>query len=160
MSTFRVSLINGNEFAKWLNKLGTERVERVAGQYLNEACAEMVEEMKRSLGTYQPTRGPFQAWAPLSPATLAGKKNGDTPLIEDRELYESLQYEDISPLKKMIGAYKPGANWHEYGLPLRTPPLPARPIVRPVIWLKIDSMKMGIRRALIAELRESGPFAR
>lgn len=159
MNRFRVSLINVNEFSKWLRKSGQLRVEKVTNKYLNEACAEMVTDIRASLGTYQPARGPFAAWAPLAPTTLLSKK-ADTPLLEDMELEESVQYLDLGPFKKMVGATKPGANWHEYGLPLRDPPLPARPFVRPVVWLKVDSMRMGLRRALIKDLRESGPFAR
>jgi phage gpG-like protein len=159
MSRFRVSLVNVKEFDKWLHKLGVARVERVTDRYLNEVCGEMVGEIKESLGVYQPSRGPFGSWPPLSPHTLASKKS-DTPLMEEGDLKASVLYIDIGPTKKLIGATKPGANWHEYGLPLRTPPLPARPFVRPVVWLKTEAMKMGLRKALITELRESGPFAR
>lgn len=160
MSTqFRVVLVNLREFVKWTNKLGEERIERVIDRYLNEKCAEMVEEIKNSLGTYQPARGPFQAWAPLRPSTVADKR-GDTPLFEDGDLAASILYIDLGPVKKLIGATKLGASWHEYGLPFRNPPLPARPFVRPVVWLKTDEMRKGLRKALIADLRESGPFAR
>jgi hypothetical protein len=155
VSKFRVSLINGKEFSKWLDKLGKGRVEKAVNRYLNEQCTEMVEDIKKTLGSYQPARGPFPAWPALSPYTLAGKKS-DTPLVEDMELWASVLYIDLGPTKKLIGATKPGASWHEYGLPLRTPPLPARPFVRPVIWMRVESMKMGIRKALVEELREGG----
>jgi hypothetical protein len=158
VSKFSVNLINLKEFEKWIRKLGDGRVERVIDAYLNEQCAIMVQEMKAQLGVYQPARGDFPAWAPLKPSTLAGKR-ADTPLFEDGELAASCDFFSIGPTNKMIGASKLGANWHEYGLPFRTPPLPARPFVRPIVWLHIDDMKKGIRKALVSELKNGSSFA-
>ena len=153
MSEFRCVLINVQEFQKWLRKLGEGQVEVVIDDYLNTACDEIVAKMKDQLGEYQGARGPFDAWAPLKPETIAGKKNGDTPLLEEEDIYESIQKIDVGPLKKLVGATDLKSAWMEYGVPLRN--VPARPFVRPVVWMETDALKMGIRKALVKALREA-----
>jgi len=153
MSQFRVVLINLNEWQKWIAKLGESRVEEVVSDYMNTACAEMVVKMQDQLGEYQGARGPFGPWEPLKPETIARKKNGDTPLLEEGDIYASIQYFDISPVKKMIGATDTKAAWMEYGVPLRN--VPARPFVRPIVWMGVEDMKKGIRKALVRALVEA-----
>ncbi len=55
-------------------------------------------EMRGELGTYQKGDAGFEDWVPLSNATLEGfgpvppKKNGDTPLLEDGTMRDSIGY--------------------------------------------------------------------
>lgn len=154
MSEFRVVLINLIEFNKWLVKLGEGRVAEVCDEYLNQAVGvDMVQKMKDQLGNYQDERGPYQAWAPLKPDTIAGKKNGDTPLLEEGDIYASIMMIDMGPFKKLIGATDLKAAWMEYGVPSKN--VPARPFVRPIVWMEIDTLKKGIRKALVKALVET-----
>lgn len=156
MSTeFSVSLINAKEFEKWLVKMGTGRVEKVSDAYLNEKCKSMVLQMQEVIGSYQVSVGNYAAWPPLKPESIAAKKEKpgqDVPLLDTEEMKAEVQYFDVGPLKKLIGCTNWKAGYHEYGAPLAN--VPARPFIRPVVWLNIDDAKMGIRKALVAELRQ------
>ncbi len=151
-ASYKVSIMPAVEFQKWLLKLGEETVEPVVDKYLNERCAQTVQEMKDQLGNYQQSRGDFQAWPPLQPETIATKRTGDSPLYETGEMQAECQFFDMGPLKKLVGCTNHKAAWHEYGAPLAN--VPARPFVRPVVWLSVDDAKMGMRKALITALRQ------
>jgi hypothetical protein len=151
VSEFRVVLINFNEFKKWLGKLGENLVADTCDQYLNQAVGvDMVAKIKDQFGEYQEARGPYPAWAPLKPDTIAGKKNGDTPLLEEGDIQASTIMIDMGPFKKLIGCTDLKTAWMEYGVPSKN--VPARPIVRPIVWMEIPNLKKGIRKALVKAL--------
>ena len=53
---------------------------------LKKAAKLVQVEAKRVIGTYE------YGWAPLKPATVARKRNGDTPLLETGEMRKSIEY--------------------------------------------------------------------
>jgi phage gpG-like protein len=82
-----------------------------------EAAAKIVEtEAKRVLGTYD------YGWAPLKPATIAQKANGDTPLLETGELRDSISHRLINDHEAEVGSNEDKAVWHELGTSRGIPP--------------------------------------
>ncbi|WP_293857200.1 hypothetical protein [uncultured Alsobacter sp.] len=59
---------------------------------LEQAALLVKAEAKAELGNYQGAAGPFAAWAPLKPATIARKRNGDTPLLETGKMRDSIEH--------------------------------------------------------------------
>ncbi len=53
---------------------------------IEEACEIIEDEAKAGMGNYR------YGFVPLKPATIARKRNGDTPLVETGELQASIQH--------------------------------------------------------------------
>lgn len=75
---------------------------------LEAACKIVKTEAKRVLGTYE------YGWPRLKPATIARKKNGDTPLLESGEMRGSIEH-TVQPHEGWVGSNNKKAVWHELG---------------------------------------------
>ncbi|KAA0686006.1 hypothetical protein DTW90_34535 [Neorhizobium sp. P12A] len=86
------------------------------------AAAQVVEtEAKAEIGHYQGAAGPFAAWAPLKPETIAQKANGDTPLLETGEMRDSIGTV-IQEHEAYVGSDDDKAVWQELGTSRGIPP--------------------------------------
>lgn len=85
-------------------------------------AAHIVEtEAKEEIGHYQGAAGPFAAWAPLKPDTIAHKANGDTPLLETGEMRDSIGT-IIGTDEASVGSNADTAVWQELGTSRGIPP--------------------------------------
>lgn len=85
-------------------------------------AAQLVEtEAKEEIGHYQGSAGPFAAWAPLKPDTIAHKANGDTPLLETGEMRDSIGTVVLDH-EAHIGSNDDKAVWQELGTSRGIPP--------------------------------------
>jgi len=85
-------------------------------------AAHIVEtEAKAEIGHYQGSAGPFAAWAPLKPETIAQKANGDTPLLETGEMRDSIGT-IIAETEAHVGSNDDKAVWQELGTSRGIPP--------------------------------------
>jgi hypothetical protein len=90
---------------------------------LEKASKLILKEIKNEIGTYQSAAGPFPAWAPLAPSTLA-KKAADTPLLETGEMRDSYEY-TVKPGEAFVGSNNMKAVWQELG----TSKIPPRSVI-------------------------------
>lgn len=81
---------------------------------LKQAAKIVEDEAKAEIGHYQGAAGPFAAWAPLKPETIARKANGDTPLLESGEMRESIGTV-IGTDEANVGSNNDKAVWQELG---------------------------------------------
>lgn len=88
---------------------------------LDRIGARMVSEIRSAIGSYR------YGWPALQPATVARKRNGDTPLLETGELRNSYAHTVVDAHTVDIGSDNPKAIWHEYG----TGHVPPRPVLVP-----------------------------
>lgn len=87
-----------------------------------EKAAVIVEtEAKAEIGNYQGAAGPFAAWAPLKPETIARKVNGDTPLLETGEMRDSIEHM-VQGNSAYVGSNNEKALWQENGTSRGIPP--------------------------------------
>ena len=89
-----------------LHEMGPAVVER--------ACRTVHAEARRVLGTHD------YDWPPLSPATIARKAKGDTPLLETGELRDSIEWWSKGN-EGAVGSNNDKAVWMELGTS-RVPP--------------------------------------
>lgn len=88
---------------------------------LAEAAHIIETEAKEEIGHYQGAAGPFAAWAPLKPETIAQKANGDTPLLETGEMRDSIGTV-ILDHEAHVGSNDDKAVWQELGTSRGIPP--------------------------------------
>lgn len=81
---------------------------------LEKAGKIVQDEAKAEIGTYQGAAGPFAAWAPLKPATIARKAAGDTPLLETGEMRDSIGL-IVEGHEAHVGSNDDKAVWQELG---------------------------------------------
>ncbi|WP_336999033.1 phage virion morphogenesis protein [Pantoea agglomerans] len=109
---------------------------------------EIEETAKEEIGVYQPTYGPFDAWAPLAESTKADRvRQGyseDEPLLRSGELRESIQSEVVG-LAAIVGTKSEIGLWHEVG----TEYIPPRPFIGPAYVRKIEPL-MEAMEAMIS----------
>lgn len=91
---------------------------------LEKASKLVLGEIKAEIGNYQGAAGPFPAWAPLKPETIARKANGDTPLLETGEMRDSYEY-TVKPGNAFVGSNNMKAVWQELG----TAKIPPRSVI-------------------------------
>jgi phage gpG-like protein len=82
---------------------------------LEHAAVIVEDESKRVIGTYD------YGWAPLKPATVARKSNGDTPLLETGEMRESIEHV-VQGKSAHVGSNNDKAVWQELGTSRGIPP--------------------------------------
>ena len=127
-------------FLRFMNDVPA-KVERAAHVGLEHASLIIEAEAKREIGTYQEAAGPFQAWEPLSSATmdgfehpLAGHIPGktelgyappDNPLLREGFLRESIGHL-VQGFEAVVGSNDPVAVWQEMGTPDALYPIPPR----------------------------------
>lgn len=134
--------------------------ERVATLYveaeigLNKVAEHIEHVAKEEFGEYQPAVGPFPAWAPLAPTTLAGwgpfpgkEQLGyappDNPLVREGDLRDSISHE-VHALEAFIGSPDERMPWFEFG----TSRMPPRPVLGPAA----ESSKAVIEKLIGAAL--------
>lgn len=88
---------------------------------LTEAAKIVQEEAQAEIGHYQGAAGPFAAWAPLKPETIARKANGDTPLLETGDMRDSIGTV-IAGDEAHVGSNNDKAVWQELGTAKGIPP--------------------------------------
>jgi len=88
---------------------------------LEEVGRGLQAEIRSALGTYR------YGWPALQPATVARKRNGDTPLVETGALRNSYLYTVVDHETVDVGSDDPKAIWHEFG----TGHVPPRPVLLP-----------------------------
>jgi hypothetical protein len=91
---------------------------------LEKASKLVLNEIKSEIGNYQGAAGPYPAWAPLKPATIAHKANGDTPLLETGEMRDSYE-RTVLPGEAHVGSNNMKAVWQELG----TSKIPPRSVI-------------------------------
>ena len=90
-----------------------------------EHAAKLIEdEAKDELGNYQGAAGPYGAWPPLKPETVAHKTTGDSPLLETGELRDSISHK-VEGDEAVIGSDLDIAIYQEMG----TSKIPPRPFL-------------------------------
>lgn len=77
--------------------------------------------VRGAIGTYE------FGWPPLSPATIARKRRGDTPLLETGEQRDSYGVNKVDRETVEVGSSNPKATWSELG----TSRAPPRPVLVP-----------------------------
>jgi phage gpG-like protein len=82
---------------------------------LEAACKIVEAESKRVIGTYE------YGWPKLKPATIARKKNGDTPLLESGEMRESIEH-TVRDHEGYVGSNNKKAVYQELGTSRGIPP--------------------------------------
>jgi hypothetical protein len=119
-----------------------------------EAAAALVErDARRQMGHYQPAVGPFQAWAPLSPAYAASKAAAGypspSPLVRSGVMLASFQHEvDHAGLTAIAGSTDPKMLWHELGTVKMAP----RPVWGPAAFKSQEAIGRLIGTAAVAGL--------
>jgi phage gpG-like protein len=83
---------------------------------LDEGAKILQAEAKRVLGTYD------YGWPRLKPSTIACNSSGDSPLLENGDLRDSIE-RDVQHDVAYVGSRDPKAMWHELGTS-RIPPRP------------------------------------
>lgn len=140
---------------------------------LTKAAVEVHKTAVEKFGHYQPSYGPFEAWAVLAPSTLRQKlkagSSGDDPLIghypgkhKNRvyptPLRQSISMQvDAASMTAQVGTNDPLGEWHEYGWSEFNVHYPPRPFLRPALyqnetWIR-ESMKEAIGLGLISFLK-------
>jgi len=132
-------------FLKHLQTLH-DAVVRAAPTGLEAASALVEQEAKASIGHYQEATGPFNAWVPLSGATLDGFVHADgfdipgkielgyaapgedNPLLRDGTLRDSYKH-TVQGLEAATGSEEENAVWQELGTPNALYPIPPRSIL-------------------------------
>lgn len=82
---------------------------------LDAACKVVEAEAKRVIGTYD------YGWPKLKAATIAKKKNGDTPLLESGEMRASIEH-TVRTHEGFVGSNNKKAVFHELGTSRGIPP--------------------------------------
>jgi hypothetical protein len=119
-------------------------VERATPTGLEAAAALIEKTAKDEIGHYQEADGPFNAWLPLSGATLEGfyaegigyvpgkEELGyappDNPLLRDGDLRESYGHQ-VAGYEASIGSPSLIALWQELGTPDARFPIPPRSVL-------------------------------
>ncbi|MBM7045445.1 hypothetical protein [Rhizobium lusitanum] len=114
---------------------------------LEQAAAVVEAEAKAEIGHYQGAAGPFAAWAPLRPETIAQKANGDTPLLETGDMRDSIGT-IIAGDEAHVGSNDDKAVWQELG----TVKIPARSFLGGAAVRKSEEVKEIIGRTMHASL--------
>lgn len=104
---------------------------------LSEIGIVAVETARKKIGHYQVRSGPFEAWAPLKPRTIAekqrlgytGRLSDDDPLYRTGEMRLSISYR-IEGLALTIGSPDQVAKFQEIG----TARIPPRPFIGPALF--------------------------
>lgn len=117
------------EFADYLLSLNAVQTVAVA-RALDESAALIEKDAKAEIGTYQEAVGPFPAWAPLAPSTVADRvRQGyapDEPLLREGDLRDSITHETRG-LDAVVGSNSDIAVYQELG----TEHIPPRPFLGP-----------------------------
>ncbi len=99
----------------------------VAAEAGLEKSAQLIERRaKEKIGEYQEEAGPFPAWEPLSPSTLAEKERlgyapPDNPLLRTGDMRDSIEHR-VEGLEAQVGSNNDVAVYQELG----TARIPAR----------------------------------
>lgn len=109
--------------------LATEAIATEARQRIGLAAAGHIvrTEAKAEIGTYQGAAGPFPAWSPLAPATVADRiRKGftpDDPLLRSGAMRSSIGFRNDAR-ELFVGSDSPIMMWQEMGtkrIPARSP---------------------------------------
>jgi hypothetical protein len=127
-------------FRRFLSGLGGQ-IEHAEAVGLEDAAKMVEAEAKHSIGTYQEATGPFNAWVPLSSATLdgffapgigyvpgkveLGYAPPDNPLLREGHLRESISHH-VAGHEATVGSPDPVALWQECGTADARFPIPPR----------------------------------
>lgn len=128
---------------------------------LDRAARIVQNEAKGSLGEYQPQSGPFAAWAPLAPATIADRVSkgfaADEPELRTGRMRETIEY-TVLPLQGSTREAEIGSDddvlmFQELG----TPNMPPRSIMGGAGARVADQVARELGRGTI-ELLTGGPI--
>ena len=117
-------------------------IEATQRRRLDRAGRMVVGEINEAIGTYK------YGWPPLSPATIARKKNGDTPLLETGKLRDSYGHNVVDRESVDVGSNDPRATWFEQG----TPRMPPRPVLGPAAIAKEKAVVAVLESDVIKQL--------
>ncbi len=138
------------QFAHHLEKLavvGHEVIHHAADQ-----AGQLVEETaKAEIGHYQPSAGPFPAWAPLADSTEAEKVRlgypAGAPLLRTGELRDSISHTTKGD-RTVIGSTDQRMVYHEFG----TNRIPPRPVLGPALFRNKTHIANGLGKIALAWL--------
>lgn len=134
-----------------------------ANLVLKQAANKVKQTAVEKFGSYQPSYGPFNAWALLNydyvVEKVAAGSAGDNPLIGayfnnhkhvwDTPLKSSLGTKLYpAELRAEIGTDNPLGLWHEYGTANRKTYLPPRPFLRPALYQSQDWIVKSMETAI------------
>lgn len=113
-----------------------------------EAAATLVEETaKAEIGHYQTSdMGPFTAWAPLKPATVAEKRRlgyadaeNDNPELRTGEMRDGIKHSyDFENSTFTVGSASKIAEYQELGTTNGVPP---RPFLAPALYRNVEPIR-------------------
>ena len=126
------------QFAAQLKRAVETKDARIQA-FMSESMAVVEHRAKANIGHLQPQKGPFTAWAPLAPSTVADKRRkgfdftaDHSPLFRTGGLRDSI-YTVIAGKKAGVGSDSPIAAYQEYG----TSRIPARPFIAPALYTSL-----------------------
>jgi len=121
-------------FALHLAKMA-ERVVLEQRRALTAAAIVVEKQAKAEIGTYQPAVGPFNAWAPLSQATMDDRVSSgfspNDPLRRTGEMADSITH-DVVGTTAYVGSESEILLYQDQG----TPTIPPRPVLGPALITK------------------------
>jgi hypothetical protein len=149
----------------------------VANHHALEVAAQIVEtEAKAEIGTYQSAAGPFQAWDPLSSATLEGflhpvagwipgKKDlgyapPDNPLLREGDMRDSIEHVvrlvSLVGGEAHVGSNDPKALWQELGTPNARFPIEPRSFLGGAAFRKKGEIGRATGQSMVMHLSGLG----
>lgn len=150
-------IFNGlNQFAQHLNNVTARTYRGYMSGLLDQIGQATAQRAIHSLGNYQSDIGPFVAWGPLQPSTLATKKRmgwgkfgrANTPLYATGALANSISYSVTSSNSVEVGTNEQKAVYLELGRSNMAP----RPIFGPAALRTLPRFRNQIGLQLAAAI--------
>lgn len=132
--------------------LAVEIASRKALEKGLDNVAKLVQaDAKQRIGEYQDATGPFPAWAPLKPDTIADRVSQgftpDDPLLRSGDMRESIERE-VQGLEAAIGSKSDIALYQEMG----TATIPPRPFLGPAAYANKENIQKILGEAFVSGL--------
>lgn len=147
----------GGEFD--FGEMGMHLAEKATGTFhrlqhgLEHATEHVAHVAKEMFGHYQPSHGPFNAWAELADSTKEERVrlgfSENDPLLRTGSLRDSIEWQ-IDGLDGVVGSKDERMAVHELGR--RDGTIPARPVLGPALFLSRDVIAAFAGRAAMSAI--------
>lgn len=138
-----------NEWSRMLKRQLRTHEARL-NKTIDAAGALVQKTAKAEIGILQPTKGPFPAWEPLAPSTIAEKQRlgfsfnqESNPLLRTGQLRDSIQLV-LTPNGFVVGSADPIAEYQELG----TSRIPARPFIQPALFQSLPVIRKQLQNVV------------